>query len=335
LVDSTKRLLDGKAVLSHHAIMDIGLGLWTMRATARYPAAWPQLYEQLRSDARFAESLGFHSLWVAEHHFWYDGWTPSPLAAAATALAATSTLHVGTGIHLLPLYEQEQSVAQLGWLARLSGGRLEHGVGIGYRASEYDGYGISRRVRGKRMDAALDRLVSLGDDAPQVWVGGFAGPAVSRAGRLGLGLMLPSTLKTAQLQGAIAEARAAAEAEGRTIRIGVMKYAWATDGSEREYRWAVDRLGDFTREYSGSWFPLKGRPGFEVPDLLEAQMKRSADTALIGSPAQLLEQLRGLEDAGAELCVLHLIGDGRLPERRLTMTRISEQVLPQLRAVAA
>src|SRR6202012_3074116 len=250
--------------------MDVGVGLWTMRATARYPAGWPRLYAELRSDARFAESLGFHSLWVAEHHFWYDGWTPSPLAAAATALAATSTLHVGTGIHLLPLYEPDQSVAQLGWLSRLSGGRLEHGVGLGYRATEYDGYGISRRGRGKRMDAALDHLVGLGDDAPRVWVGGFAGPAVSRAGRLGLGLMLPSTLKMAQMHSIIEEARGAAEAAGKTVRIGVMKYAWATDGSDREREWARRMLGTFTREYSGSWFPLKGRPGFEVPELLEA-----------------------------------------------------------------
>jgi alkanesulfonate monooxygenase SsuD/methylene tetrahydromethanopterin reductase-like flavin-dependent oxidoreductase (luciferase family) len=315
--------------------MDVGVGLWTMRATARYPAAWPQLYAQLRSDARLAESLGFHSLWIAEHHFWYDGWTPSPLAAAATALGATSTLHVGTGIHLLPLYEPEQSVAQLAWLSKLSGGRLEHGVGLGYRATEYDGYGVSRKLRGRRMDAALERVVELGDAGPQVWVGGFAGPAVARAGRLGLGLMLPSTLKTSQLHGAIAEARAAADSEGKTIRIGVMKYAWATDGSQRERQWAVEMLGHFTREYSGAWFPLKGRSGFEVPDLLEAQMKRSADTALIGSPAQLVEQLGELEDAGAELCVLHLIGDGRLPERQTTMTRIAQQVLPQLRVVAA
>ena len=313
--------------------MDVGIGLWTMRATAAHPASWPQLYARMRSDAQSAESLGFHSLWIAEHHFWYDGWCPSPLTAAASALAATSTLHVGTGIHLLPLYEREQSVSQLAWLQRLSGGRLEHGVGLGYRASEYDGYGVSRKVRGKRMDAALERLSELGDAAPQVWVGGFAAPAVQRAGRLGLGLMLPSTLKTAQLRAAIEEARGAAEAAGRSVRIGVMKYAWATDGSERERRWAEEMLGEFTREYSGAWFPLKGRPGFEAPELLEGQMRRSADTALIGSPEEILEQLHELAGAGAELCVLHLIGDGRLPQVRETMGRISEQVLPQLRPV--
>jgi alkanesulfonate monooxygenase SsuD/methylene tetrahydromethanopterin reductase-like flavin-dependent oxidoreductase (luciferase family) len=312
--------------------MDIGLGLWTMRSTAAFPAAWPTLYEQLRADARLTESLGFHSLWIAEHHFWYDGWTPAPLVAAASALAVTSTLHVGTGIHLLPLQDPERVAAQLAFLDQLSGGRFEHGVGIGYRAAEYDGYGISRRLRGRRMDAALAHLEMLGDAAPPIWVGGFAAPAVERAGRFGLGLMLPSTLKPDQMREAIRDARAAAARSGRSVRIGVMKYAWATDGSESERAWAVETLGSFTREYSGSWFPLKGRPGFEVPELLEAQMRRSADTALIGSPEELVLGLDLLADVGAELCVLHLIGDGRLPQLHTTMERIARDVLPRIAA---
>jgi alkanesulfonate monooxygenase SsuD/methylene tetrahydromethanopterin reductase-like flavin-dependent oxidoreductase (luciferase family) len=310
--------------------MKIGLGLWTMRSTATFPAGWPALYEQLRSDAQLAEALGFHSLWIAEHHFWYDGWTPAPLVAAASALAATSTLHVGTGIHLLPLYERDAVTAQLCELHRLSGGRLEHGVGIGYRASEYDGYGLSRRVRGRRMDAALEHLAALGAAAPPVWVGGFATAAVERAGRHGLGLMLPSTLRPDQLRASIAEARAAAARAGRRVRIGVMKYAWATDGSERQREWAVEMLGSFTREYSGAWFPLQGQPGFDRPELLEAQMRRSADTALIGPSDYLVAELCELAAAGAELCVLHLVGDGRLSERHETMARISESVLPAL-----
>ena len=191
-------------------------------------------------------------------------------------------------------------------------------------------------MRGKRMDAALKRLAAARRGRPPAWVGGFAAPAVKRAGHHGLGLMLPSTLKPDQMRGAIDEARAAAASAGRTVRIGVMKYAWATDGSERERDWAIDMLGRFTREYSGAWFPLKGRPGFESPDLLEGQMRRSADTALIGPPEQLVEDLHALAELGAELCVLHLVGDGRLPERHDTMTRISEGVLPALaRRVAA
>jgi alkanesulfonate monooxygenase SsuD/methylene tetrahydromethanopterin reductase-like flavin-dependent oxidoreductase (luciferase family) len=310
--------------------MNLGLGLWTMRSTASFPAPWTKLYAELREDARIAEDLGFHSLWIAEHHFWYDGWTPAPLVAAATALAATTRLHVGSGIHILPLYDPAHTARQLLALNRLSQGRFEHGVGLGYRASEYDGYGLSRKVRGNRMDRALEQLAGRAEGMPPIWVGGFAEKAVQRAGRLGLGLMLPSTLKRPQMVAAIDAAKAAAEAAGRSVRIGLMKYTWATDGSQRERTWAEDMLGAFTREYSGTWFPIKGRPGFEDPALLDAQMRRSAETALIGSPDDILAELAEYAAVGVELCVLHLIGDGRLPQRHAAMAQLAETLIPAL-----
>jgi len=319
---STKRLLDVRHALRHDGpSMDIGVGLWTMRSTAAFPASPAALYAQLADDARLAESLEFHSLWVAEHHFWYDGWCPSPLLAASSALSATSALRVGTGVHLLGLRDPQRVAAQLCWLAQASGGRLHHGVGI------------SRRVRGRRMDAALEHLQTFGDAAPPTWVGGFATAALERAGRLGLGVLLPSTLTLEQVRRSIGEARAAAAAAGRSVRIGVMKYAWPTDGSESERTWALEVLAAFTREYAGAWFPLKGRPGFESPELLEAQVRRTADTALIGSPAQLVAELQLLAREGVELCVLHLVGDGRLPQRYEAMRLISEAVSKPLRGV--
>src|SRR4051812_37430170 len=136
--------------------MDVGLGLWSMRAPEGFPAEFEQLYADLIADARLAEALGFHSLWVAEHHFSPDGWCPAPLVAAAAVFGATTTLHAGTGIHLLPLYDPRRALEQIEWLARTSGGRFEHGVGIGYRAAEYEGYGLSMKDRGRRMDAALE-----------------------------------------------------------------------------------------------------------------------------------------------------------------------------------
>src|ERR1700712_2111487 len=138
--------------------MQVGLGLWTMRSTAAFPAAFEQLYADLVSDAQLAEQLGFHSLWVAEHHFSPDGWCPAPLVAAAAVLGATTTLRVGSGIHLLPLYEPRRAFAEVDWLHRLSGGRFDHGIGIGYRAAEYDGYGLSRKARGRRLGVAPERF---------------------------------------------------------------------------------------------------------------------------------------------------------------------------------
>ena len=48
--------------------MDVGVELWCLRSTAAAPASHPMLYRELVEDARLAEELGLHSLWLAEHH---------------------------------------------------------------------------------------------------------------------------------------------------------------------------------------------------------------------------------------------------------------------------
>lgn len=289
--------------------MDVGLGLWTLRSTAADPAGHAGLYAGLVEDARIAEALGFHSLWLAEHHFWYDGWCPAPLVAAASVLAATTTLRVGTAVHLLPLYDPARALAEVEWLHTMSGGRFEHGVGIGYRPAEYDGYGHSRRVRGARMDAALEHFA---DSPAPIWVGGMAGPALARAARFGRNLLLPSTLRRDQLEAAIAEAVA---------QVAVMKYTWVGEPGD-----AVDTQTRFTQEYTGAWFPLHGRPGFESPDLLAAQTRRTIETGIFGPEAVLAGTLDELEALGADLVIVHLAGDGRREDRHEQMERIARAV---------
>jgi luciferase-like monooxygenase len=100
---------------ARRASVDVGLGLWSMRSPVAEDATFEQFYDDLITDGQLAEHLGFHSLWVAEHHFSSDGWCPAPLVAAAAVLGATNTLHVGTGIHLLPLYDPIRALAEVNY----------------------------------------------------------------------------------------------------------------------------------------------------------------------------------------------------------------------------
>jgi alkanesulfonate monooxygenase SsuD/methylene tetrahydromethanopterin reductase-like flavin-dependent oxidoreductase (luciferase family) len=312
--------------------MKLGIGLWALRAPAAMPAGFPELYGRLSADARLAEEFGFESLWIAEHHFWYDGWCPAPLVAAAAVAAATSRLRVGTGIHQLPLHELDVVERDLRTLGRLAGGRLDYGVGLGYRHVEYDGYGVPIKLRGQRMDAALDRL---GEAAawvevtpPPIWVGGFAPKALERAGSRGLGLLLPSTLRPSQLQRAIEHAAGAAAAAGREPGpVAVMK-ATLVAGSERERRVGIAHHVAVSREYTGAWYPLNGRPGFESPERLDAQIERSIETALIGTAGEVVDELRTLEEIGVDMVVLHILADAPSGHSRSVLERLGETVLP-------
>jgi alkanesulfonate monooxygenase SsuD/methylene tetrahydromethanopterin reductase-like flavin-dependent oxidoreductase (luciferase family) len=312
--------------------LDVGVGLWSMRATAAAPASLPVLYRELQEDARLAEELGLHSLWLSEHHFWYDGWCPSLLVAGASALGATSTLHVGTGVFLLPLHEPDRLVATGLALEQLAPGRFELGVGIGYREPEIDGLGISRRDRGRRVDHALESFgTSWADGGPRVWIGGIAERSLARAATRGLSLFLPSSMRLSQLSEVIERAREGAAAAGIPLgRIGVLKNAWVTDGSPAAARQMNDAITTNTREYAGSWWMLQGQLGFTVPELLDKQMSRAEETAIVGPPEHVAESLRELAGIGVDLVVLHVSADFTRPAYRENMRAIATDVLPLL-----
>lgn len=319
--------------------MQLGVGLWAMRATARRPASHPRLYAELIDDGRLADRLGFHSLWIAEHHFWYDGWCPAPLVAAAAVLGATTRLRVGTGISLLPMHDQEALLEQAVGLHRLTDGRLELGVGLGYRDAEFDGFGLARRDRGRRMEVGLKALAERRDQdglTPGVWVGGMAPAAIERAVRHGHGILLPQTLTTGQIRAALDQVAQVAAAAGQAPPpAALLLHAWVTDGSEAQQDHARAAVAWTMREYMGSWFLLKGRPGFQSPDALERQVGRAVDAALIGTAEQVTERVSELAEAGIDLLVLHLTSDGERVDYRGNMELIAEHLVPALGEVPA
>ena len=313
------------------ASIDVGVGLWCLRSTATAPASLPLLYRELHEDARLAEELGLHSLWLSEHHFWYDGWCPALLVAGASVLAATSRLHVGTGVFLLPLHDAGRVVAAGQALEQIAPGRTELAVGLGYREPELDALGISRRRRGRRADHALDVLTAEAA-GPSVWIGGIAERSLQRGIERGLSFFLPSSMRLDQIEDVVSRARGRAGESGRELgRVGVLKSAWVTDGSAAE-RARVERLiGAGTREYAGSWWMLKGELGFRVPELLDRQMERAVETALVGAPREIADGLDDLAAIGVDLVVLQVSGDLTRGEYRDNMRRIATDVLPLVR----
>lgn len=323
-------------------MIEVGLGLWSMQDTAAEPASWASLYRAIPDEARYVEALGFDEVWFAEHRFWYDGWCPQPLVAAACAAGATTTLRVGTAMQLLPQHDPHRVAVEVAALDRCSGGRVDLGVGLGYRHAEYDGVGLEMKRRGRLMDAGLDVVTShLGTaapdrPAPRVWVGGMAQKAIDRAASRGLGLMLPPTLRPAEVQEAVARAEASAAAAGRDPGpVGIMKDVWVDHDAEAAREHFIPRTTAHYREYAGAWWELKGRPGFEVPELLDKQMARSASTMIVGTPDDVTAELLELHRAGVTVFGLQIQSDVTRGRWRDVAQLISDEVLPVLREEAA
>lgn len=317
--------------------MEIGVALWTMQSTAAAPANHATLYAELPAHARLAEELGFASLWLAEHRFWYDGWCPAPLVAAGAAAAVTTRLRFGTAMLLLPQHDARRVAAAAAQLDRLSGGRLDLGVGLGHRDAEFDGLGVPRSTRGRRMDAGLDVLLDAwrGDLAPvqrphpPIWVGGMAEAALRRGARRGLSFLLPQTLYPREVAKLRADVHAAAaEAGVAPGRIGVLRDVWVAADGAAARRELLPRLAAHYREEAGSWWILKGRHhGFADPVQLDRQLARITDTALVGAPGEVVEGLAELEDAGADLACLRLHFDVTRADIGDALRRCAQAVL--------
>ena len=99
-----------------------------------------------------AEALGYHSVWIAEHHFNDYGLCPAPPVLAGFLAARTTTLRLGMGVSLLPLHHPIDLAEQLAVLDVLSGGRLDVGVGRGNRPVEFEGYRVPQIESRERFD---------------------------------------------------------------------------------------------------------------------------------------------------------------------------------------
>ena len=138
----------------------LGVGLWTMQSTATAPENRVAAYRRFIADSEFVESRGLHSIWTAEHRAWYDGWCPALLHAQAAAAARTSRLRFGNAMLLLPQHDPLALARSVATLDRLSGGRVDLGVGLGYRDAEFDALGLRRDQRGRLMEEALSQLAN-------------------------------------------------------------------------------------------------------------------------------------------------------------------------------
>lgn len=113
-----------------------------------------------RERARRAERLGYSTLLMPDH--FQD--QLAPLTALATAAAVTERLAVGTLVFDNDYRHPVVLAKELATLDLLTGGRVEVGVGAGWKRSDYDESGIPYdppAVRIERMGEAIDVMRAL------------------------------------------------------------------------------------------------------------------------------------------------------------------------------
>lgn len=101
-----------------------------------------QVYRETIEQVKYAEELGFDCVWFTEHHFATHGINPSILPLMAYIAGITKRIRIGTAVVVLPLYHPLRLAEDIATVDIVSEGRLELGIGSGYRLDEFKGFAI-------------------------------------------------------------------------------------------------------------------------------------------------------------------------------------------------
>jgi hypothetical protein len=132
-----------------------------------------------------AETLGFESVWVAEHlvfptqiqsryPYSAEGVPPinpatpllDPLLVLMQVAAVTERIRLGTNVYILPLRHPLVVARMAMTLDLLSNGRLTFGIGLGWLAEEFEAAGIDFATRGRERVSTRALRVLWSDAEP-------------------------------------------------------------------------------------------------------------------------------------------------------------------------
>jgi alkanesulfonate monooxygenase SsuD/methylene tetrahydromethanopterin reductase-like flavin-dependent oxidoreductase (luciferase family) len=265
-----------------------------------------------------AEALGFESTFLVEHHF--SGWNQVAATLLLQTLVAsrTSALRLGTGVMVLPWHNPVLLAEQAATLDVLSDGRLDFGVGKGYRHSEFRGFNVDRSEADARFEESLevlrrawtsrDRFSHHGrfwdfDDIvvepppiqspyPPLWVAAASETSIQRAAENGYNLILDQYASVEQIAERIGWFGEGDVAVARQVYVAHSR-AEADDALARQTAFRR-RTVDVSRapDYEGGSHVL----GYADPE----------EHALFGTPDEVRAGLQALSEAGVEYVLLQL-----------------------------
>ena len=115
-----------------------------------------QVFQETLDELALAETCGFRTAWLVEHHF-MRGYSHSsaPDLVLAAASQRTRTLRLGHAIIPLPYHHPLQVAERLATLDVLSNGRVEFGFGRGFSPNEYASFGVEMQRSRERVEESL------------------------------------------------------------------------------------------------------------------------------------------------------------------------------------
>lgn len=303
-----------------------------------------------------ADQLGFHGVWVAEHHFGTQGHIGSPLLLLAHLAGLTKNIALGTAIVEAPLYNPIRLAEDTLLTDELSEGRVRLGLGSGgqHKQAEFEALGVElenrhtllsdaalRVLEGFRQDAAAgserhwsDRADTLyprpnyrlPDPAAKIWLAS-GDTTAAFSGEHGFGLLLQRAIDPERRTRLIAEYETAARVHGQTARVAPLVFVLSADTRAAAYAIVESSvLSEWTRRDGAApdWDGNHDDPSFQ-----EA-LRRSH--YIVGTDEDVYDGLQRLiEQTHADEVLLQTYQlDIRHEEAAAANRRLAREVLPAL-----
>ena len=312
-----------------------------------------------------AEALGYHSTFVVEHHFTGFGQVSASLNLLTWLGARTTTLRLGTAVIVLPWHNPVLLAEQAATLDLLSNGRLDFGIGRGYRHNEFAGFCIPMEEAEARYEESLavitrawtsnekfshhgkhwhfDDIVveprPLQQPHPPFWVGAGSPNSIRKVAERGHNLLLDQFASFAATAERLALFKQAVEVRGRLfdpMQVGLARaFHVAKDAADKEA--ALERrLAAQRRTHAIAQTPT----GDNKASIMSFDDTREANeaSALYGTPDEICRKIEQLEAMGVRYLLLTGGGTGRENLRRFAhevmphFTRSEPQACPRPRS---
>jgi alkanesulfonate monooxygenase SsuD/methylene tetrahydromethanopterin reductase-like flavin-dependent oxidoreductase (luciferase family) len=325
-----------------------------------------QFVADILDEAVYAEEVGLHSAWIGEHHFSTLGVLSCPDLVLAQVAARTKNIRLAPAVTVLPLHHPIRVAEQWATLDLLSGGRVDFAAGRGYDRREYapfrvsfednqgifeEGMEVVRRLwaadgpishRGRHFHFDDIAITPRPVQRPiPAYVASFSKPSIELAGRLGCNLIV-APFAAAMTVGGLRQVREVyhetSDRHGKPAGRMMCSYFLHFADNPAAEAAARARQIRYYKECVIAAFP--GDPATAPPsyryfiDIVDRLTKvrpedLSANSVLLGSPAQIIDTLKQVEAAGFDEVILYVnVGLKPHPQVKDEMARFMAEVAP-------
>ena len=308
-----------------------------------------------------AEELGFESVFLVEHHFTGFGQVSASLNLLSFLAAKTKRMRLGTAVMVLPWHNPALLAEQAATVDVLSGGRLDLGVGRGYRYNEFHGFCMDMAEAEERYQECLafirkawttegrfshsgkywkyDNVVvepePLQRPHPPLWIGANSAASIEKTARDGMNLLIAQHGTPQAVGEKVAVYRAAVEKTGRTFDpfsaavTRALHVCYTPEERDRQHALRIRFMQNVQHLSLPPSGPVAGNHFQGHGD--EADMRAKTETdALIGTPEEIIARLKVYEAAGIRHMLLMDVGGSREALRVF-----GREVLPLFREASA